>query len=64
MLHTGCRYRNHQRRKAMNDTEKVKLIGKIIGDFWEYSSDDEINAGAATLVVAINTVVEFKSEKP
>ena len=48
----------------MNDTEKVKLIGKIIGDFWEYSSDDEINAGAATLVVAINTVVEFKSEKP
>ena len=45
----------------MNDTEKVKLIGKIIGDFWGYSNDDEINAGAATLVVAINAVVEFES---
>lgn len=48
----------------MSDTEKVELIGKIIADFWGYSSDDKITAGAEAIVVAINAVVEFENEKP
>lgn len=48
----------------MTDTEKVDLISKIIADFWGYSSDDKITTGAEAIVVAINAVVEFESEKP
>ena len=48
----------------MNETEKLALIVTIIADFWGYSSDDKITAGAEAVVVAINAVVEFESEKP
>ena len=48
----------------MSDTDKVALIGKIIADFWGYNSDEKITTGAEALVIAINTVVEFESEKP
>ena len=48
----------------MTDREKLALIGTIIADFWGYSSDDKITAGAEAIVVAINSVVEFENEKP
>ena len=43
----------------MTDSEKVKLIHKLIQDFWDYNSDDEIKAGAMVLVSSISTVLEF-----
>ena len=48
----------------MNDTEKLALIGTIIADFWEYSSDDKITTSAEAILIAINAVVEFENEKP
>ena len=48
----------------MNDTEKVALIGTIIADFWGYSSDEKITAGAEAILTAINAVVEFENKKP
>ena len=47
----------------MTDTEKVDLIGNIIADFWGYNSDEKITTGAEGIVTAINSVVEFESEK-
>lgn len=43
----------------MSDTEKVRLIGKMIADLWEYHEADRITAGAEVVLTAINSVVEF-----
>ena len=44
----------------MTDTEKIELIGKMISDFWEFNSEEDMRAGAVAMVTAINTVVEFE----
>lgn len=43
----------------MTDTEKIALIGKMIGDFWEYNGPEDVRNGAVGIVTAINSVVEF-----
>lgn len=43
----------------MTDTEKIALITKIIGDFWEYSTSEERKSGTVAIVTAINSAVEF-----
>lgn len=43
----------------MTDTEKITLISKIIADFWEYNSDENMKNGAVAIITAINSVVEF-----
>lgn len=43
----------------MSDTEKLKLINKMIADFWEYNDTEDMRNGAVALVTAINTIAEF-----
>ncbi len=47
----------------MADREKIQLIAKMIGDFWEYHEADKIAVGAEVFVTAINSVVEFEPPK-
>lgn len=42
----------------MTDKEKIHLISKMIGNFWELSTE-EISKSADVMVNAINTVIEF-----
>lgn len=44
----------------MTDKEKIELIGKMIGNFWELGTDEAIARGADTLIMAINSVTEFE----
>lgn len=46
----------------MTDSEKVKLIDKLIADFWEYNSEEDMRNGAVAMVTAILSVVEFGVE--
>lgn len=46
----------------MSDSEKIQLITKMIGDFWEFSSNEDMRSGAGAMVTAINTVVEFEED--
>lgn len=46
----------------MTDAEKVKLIKKIIVDFWEFNSDEDMRNGAAVITTAICSVAEFGEE--
>ena len=43
----------------MTDTEKVKLISRIISDFWEFNDQEEAKNNAAAMVTAIGSVVDF-----
>ena len=43
----------------MTNTEKVKLISKMIGDFRELNSEEDMHNGAVAMVNAIFSVVEF-----
>lgn len=47
----------------MNDSEKVALISKIIADYWEYNSDEQMEAGAVTVITAINSVIDFGTDQ-
>lgn len=44
----------------MTDSEKIQLITKMIVDFWEFNSDEDMRSGAVAMVAAINSVVEFE----
>lgn len=48
--------------KTMNDTEKLKLISKMIADFWEFHDESKYAIGAEVFVTAIYSVVEFDGE--
>lgn len=47
----------------MTDTEKVQLISRIIADFWEYNEPEDMRNGAAVIVTAISSVVDFGEDK-
>ena len=47
----------------MTDTEKIKLIGKMINDFWEFHTNELITAGAETFITSIYSVVELEEDK-
>ena len=44
----------------MTDSEKIKLISRMITDFWEFNSEEDVHNGAVAMVTAINSVVEFE----
>ena len=46
----------------MTDTEKVKLINKMINDFWDFHDESKYQMGAETFVTAIYSVTEFEGE--
>lgn len=46
----------------MTDTEKVKLINRMIADFWEFNETEDMRNGAVAMVTAICTVVEFEGD--
>lgn len=46
----------------MSAEDKVKLIGKMIDDFWGYSTDEDLKHGATVLIAAIATVADFGQE--
>lgn len=43
----------------MTDTEKIKLISRIITDFWEFNEKEDMRNGAVAIVTAICSVVDF-----
>lgn len=43
----------------MTNEEKINLISKMIGDFWEYNEQEEQKVGATVMVTAIHSVVTF-----
>lgn len=45
---------------GMSDAEKIRLIRKVITDFWEYNSDAHMEQGAVAIVTAIYTIAEFE----
>lgn len=44
----------------MSDQEKLKVIEKMITDFWEYCDEQKQRAGAEVLITAILTVVSME----
>lgn len=46
----------------MTDSEKLRLINDMICDFWKYSDSPEGTSGAITMLDAISSVIEFKTE--
>lgn len=46
----------------MTSDEKIALISKMIGDFWEFHDESKCATGAETFVTAIYSVVEFEPE--
>lgn len=46
----------------MKDAEKVKLISKLIADFWEFNETEDMRNGAVAIVTAISTIVDFEEE--
>ena len=44
----------------MSDTEKINLIQKMISDFWECNSNEQIEKSAFAIVTAIYTAVGFE----
>ena len=42
----------------MSDSEKIKLISRMISDFWEFNEKEHMENGAVAMVTAIYTVVE------
>ena len=47
----------------MTDSEKIALIDKIIVDFWNMNTTEEQANSAASLIVAISTVVRFEGKE-
>jgi hypothetical protein len=47
----------------MNDSEKIALISKMIGDFWEFHDESKYATGAETFVTAIYSVIDFEPPK-
>lgn len=48
----------------MTDCEKIKLISRMITDFWEFNSEEDMHNGAVALVTAICSVVDFGEAIP
>ena len=47
----------------VSNSEKLALIGTMIGDFWEYNTEAQRVTGAEAFITAISTVVDFKPPK-
>ncbi len=43
----------------MLDSEKLALIDLMIGDFWEYNTEENQNKGAVAFIAAIASVLNF-----
>lgn len=48
----------------MTDGEKLRLIDKMIADFWEFHDSEKYEIGAEVFVTAIYSVIAFEEEKP
>ena len=46
---------------TMSDSEKIKLISRMISDFWEFNEKEHMENGAVAMVTAIYTVVEMEA---
>ena len=46
----------------MTDTDKVKLINKMISDFWEFHDESKYATGAECFVTAIYSVTDYDGE--
>ncbi len=47
----------------MTDSKKLALIDLMIGDFWEYNTEENQKDGAVAFIVAIYSVINFGKEK-
>lgn len=47
----------------MSDSEKIELVKAMIGDFWDFNSEENQNKGAMAFIVAIYSVINFGKEK-
>lgn len=45
---------------GMSDAEKIRLIRKVIIDFWRHNSVAQMKQGAVAVVVAIHTIAAFE----
>ena len=46
----------------MTDSEKLALIDLMIGDFWEYNTEEAQKAGAWAFIAAIASVINYRKE--
>lgn len=46
----------------MTDTQKLKLIKAVIGDFFEFGDPEDISTNAATVLSMVDTIICFKEE--
>lgn len=47
----------------MTDSDKLKLIKKMIDDFWGFNEAEDMRNGAVAIVTAISTIVDFEEEQ-
>lgn len=47
----------------MTDSEKLKLISRLITDFWEFNEKEQMEKGAVAMVTAICSIVDFEEGK-
>lgn len=46
----------------MTDTQKLKLVKAVIGDFFEYGGPEDISTNAATVLSTVDTIICFEEE--